>query len=33
MEDAVDKSYARALVGVLVGQFHVDFPVATLKWC
>lgn len=33
MEDAVDKSYARALVGILIGQLHVDFPVATLEWC
>jgi hypothetical protein len=33
MEDAVDESYARALVGVLIGQFHMDFPVAAGKWC
>jgi hypothetical protein len=33
MEDAVDESYARALVGVLIGQFHMNFPVAAGKWC
>ena len=26
MEDPVDKADARALVGILVGELHVNFP-------
>ena len=33
MENAVDKSYAGALVWVLIGQFDVNLPVTTLEWC
>ena len=33
VEDAIHEANARAFVGVLVGQFDVDFPEAALKWC
>lgn len=33
MENAVHEAYARALVGILIGQFDVDFPEAALKGC
>ena len=33
VEDSIHEANARALVGVLVGQFDVDFPEAALKWC
>lgn len=29
VEDAVHEAYARALVGVLIGELDVDFPKAT----
>jgi len=29
VEDAVHETYARALVGVLVGELNVDFPKTT----
>lgn len=31
VEDSVDKAYAGTLVGILIGQFDVDFPMATLE--
>lgn len=33
MEDPVDKADAGALVGVLVWQLDVDFPVSPSEWC
>lgn len=33
VEDSVDESYAWALVWVLVRQFDVDFPEASVEWC
>jgi len=32
MEDAVNKSDAGTLVGVLVGELDVDLPEATFEW-
>lgn len=31
MEDAVDETNARRLVGIIVGELDVDFPVAAFE--